>query len=78
MYKSIFLAGLLVVASALISPALALLLGLFVGLALTNPFPCESKRFAKILLQASAIALGFGMNTLQIAHAGRSGFSTRL
>ncbi len=74
MYKSIFLAGLLVVASALISPALALLLGLFVGLALKNPFPCESRRFAKILLQASVIALGFGMNVNQIVHAGRSGF----
>lgn len=74
MYKSIFLAGLLVVATGLISPALALVLGLFVGLALTNPFPCESKRFAKISLQASVVALGFGMNMNQIAHAGRSGF----
>ena len=74
MHKNFFVAGLFVAASALISPALALLLGLFVGLALTNPFHCESKRFAKILLQASVVALGFGMNMREIVHVGRSGF----
>ena len=74
MRKNVFVAGLLILASALISPALALLLGLFVGLVLTNPFHCESKRFAKILLQASVVALGFGMNMREIVHVGRSGF----
>jgi uncharacterized integral membrane protein (TIGR00698 family) len=74
MHKSIFLAGLLVAATGLISPALALLLGLFFGLALTNPFHRQSKHFAKILLQASVVALGFGMNMHEIVHAGRSGF----
>jgi len=74
MHKNFIVAALFLVASALISPALALLLGLFVGLALTNPFHQESKRFAKILLQVSVVALGFGMNMREIAHAGRSGF----
>ncbi|MFY9688803.1 MAG: putative sulfate exporter family transporter [Candidatus Acidiferrales bacterium] len=74
MHKNFVVAALFVAASALISPALALLLGLFVGLALANPFHCESKRFAKILLQASVVALGFGMNMREVVHVGRSGF----
>jgi uncharacterized integral membrane protein (TIGR00698 family) len=74
MHRNIFIAVLVVVATGLISPAFALLLGLFFGLALTNPFSRESKRYAKILLQVSVVALGFGMNMNQIVHAGRSGF----
>jgi len=74
MHKNICIAGLLILASALISPALALMLGLFVGLALTNPFHHQSKHLAKILLQASVVALGFGMNMREIVHVGRSGF----
>jgi uncharacterized integral membrane protein (TIGR00698 family) len=34
----------------------------------------ESARLAKFLLQASVVALGFGMNVAQVVHAGRSGF----
>ncbi|HEX4076288.1 MAG TPA: putative sulfate exporter family transporter [Candidatus Acidoferrales bacterium] len=74
MNRKIVIAGLFIVASALISPALALLLGLFVGLALTNPFDRQSKRSAKILLQVSVVALGFGMNMREIVQVGRSGF----
>ena len=62
------------VASGLISPPLALLGGLIYGFTLTHPFHFESKRLAKFLLQASVVALGFGMNLHEVAHAGRSGF----
>ena len=34
----------------------------------------ESHSLAKLLLQASVVALGFGMNLKQVVHAGRSGF----
>ena len=34
----------------------------------------ESSSLAKHLLQASVVALGFGMNLKQVVHAGRSGF----
>jgi len=34
----------------------------------------ESKRLSRFLLQASVVALGFGMNLQQVLHAGRSGF----
>jgi hypothetical protein len=34
----------------------------------------ESHSLAKLLLQASVVALAFGMNLKQVLHAGRSGF----
>jgi uncharacterized membrane protein YadS len=39
-----------------------------------HPFRLESHSLAKLLLQASVVALGFGMNLKQVVHAGRSGF----
>jgi uncharacterized integral membrane protein (TIGR00698 family) len=74
MNRNLFFAGLILAASGLISPPLALLGGLVYGLALAHPFHVESKRLAKFLLQASVVALGFGMNLHQVLQAGRSGF----
>lgn len=72
--KGLFFVGLILAASGLVSPPLALFGGLVYGFAMTHPFSVESKRLAKFLLQASVVALGFGMNLQQIVHAGRSGF----
>jgi uncharacterized integral membrane protein (TIGR00698 family) len=72
--KTIFILALIVAATGLISPPLALLGGLIYGFTVTHPFHLESKRLAKFLLQASVVALGFGMNLQQVLHAGRSGF----
>jgi uncharacterized integral membrane protein (TIGR00698 family) len=72
--KNLFFLGLILAASGLISPPIALLGGLIYGFALTHPFHVESKRLSKFLLQASVVGLGFGMNLHQILHAGRSGF----
>jgi uncharacterized membrane protein YadS len=66
--------GLILAVSGLISPPIALLGGLIYGFTLTHPFHVESKRLAKFLLQASVVALGFGMNLNEVVHAGRSGF----
>jgi uncharacterized integral membrane protein (TIGR00698 family) len=74
MNKNIFFVGLILAASGLISPAIALLGGLIYGFTLVHPFHVESKRLAKFLLQASVVALGFGMNLHEVVHAGRSGF----
>lgn len=74
MRKYLFLAGLILAASGLVSPPIALLGGLIYGFAITHPFHVESKRLAKFLLQASVVALGFGMNLQEVVHAGRSGF----
>jgi uncharacterized integral membrane protein (TIGR00698 family) len=72
--KTIFILALIVAATGLISPPLALLGGLIYGFTVAHPFHLESKRLAKFLLQASVVALGFGMNLQQVLHAGRSGF----
>jgi uncharacterized integral membrane protein (TIGR00698 family) len=72
--KIVFALGLALAASGLISPPIALLGGLIYGFTLTHPYHIQSKRLAKFLLQASVVALGFGMNFHEIIHAGRSGF----
>lgn len=72
--KLIFIIGLVAAASGLVSPPLALALGLAFGLTLAHPFQRESKRFTRYLLQASVVGLGFGMNLHEVIHTGRSGF----
>jgi uncharacterized integral membrane protein (TIGR00698 family) len=74
MNKKLFFVGLILAASGFVSPPFALLGGLVYGLTLTHPFHVESKRLAKFLLQASVVALGFGMNLHEVLRAGRSGF----
>jgi uncharacterized integral membrane protein (TIGR00698 family) len=71
--KTVFFVG-LILAATLLSPPFALLAGLIYGFTLTHPFHAESKRLSKFLLQASVVALGFGMNLHEVVHAGRSGF----
>jgi len=72
--KAIFFAGVILAASGLVSPAVALLVGLVYGSMLTHPFQVESRQLTKFLLQASVVALGFGMNLQEVLQAGRSGF----
>jgi uncharacterized integral membrane protein (TIGR00698 family) len=74
MSRNLFFVGLILAATGLVSPPLSLLGGLIYGFALPHPLPAESKRLAKFLLQASVVALGFGMNLHEVVHAGRSGF----
>jgi len=74
MSKNVFFLALILTASGLVSPPLALLGGLVYGFASAHPFHVESKRLAKFLLQISVVALGFGMNLREVLHAGRSGF----
>jgi len=72
--KGIFLLGLILAGSGAISAPIALFAGLVYGMTLSNPFPDQSKYVAKFLLQASVVALGFGMNLHAVLQAGRSGF----
>jgi len=74
MNKNLFFVALILAASGFVSPPLALLGGLIYGMALPHPFHVESKHLSKFLLQASVVALGFGMNLHEVLHAGRSGF----
>lgn len=75
MSKKLFFLALIISASGLISPAIALALGLIYGFTFAHPFHVESKQLSKFLLQASVVGLGFGMDLHQVLHAGRSGFA---
>jgi len=72
--RIIFILCLLVSASGLVSPPVALAMGLAFGLALPHPFDRAAKKYSKLLLQASVVGLGFGMNLYQVVQAGHSGF----
>jgi uncharacterized integral membrane protein (TIGR00698 family) len=72
--KVLFFVGVILAASGLVSPPVALLGGLIYGLLLAHPYEAESRNLTKFLLQASVVALGFGMNLHEVLHAGRSGF----
>src|ERR1039458_3016357 len=72
--KNIFFIGLILAASGLVSPPLALAGGLIYGFSFIHPFHVEAKKLSKLLLQASVVGLGFGMDLQQVMQAGRSGF----
>ncbi|HET6180706.1 MAG TPA: putative sulfate exporter family transporter [Candidatus Sulfotelmatobacter sp.] len=72
--KTVFFLGIILAASGLVSPPWALLGGLVYGLTLVHPLNVESKQLSRFLLQASVVALGFGMNLHEVVRAGRSGF----
>ena len=72
--KSVFLLGLILAATGLISPPIALLGGIVYGFSFAHPFRREASSLAKLLLKISVVMLGFGMNLRQVIHAGRSGF----
>jgi uncharacterized integral membrane protein (TIGR00698 family) len=72
--RLVFIAGLLVAASSFVSPPVALAMGLIFGLAFEHPYPKETSKFSRWLLQASVVGLGFGMNLHEVLRAGRSGF----
>ena len=56
------------------SPPVALAMGLVFGVAFSHPYGEQAKKSSRILLQASVVGLGFGMNLHQVVQAGRSGF----
>lgn len=72
--KNVFLIGMILTASGVVSPPFALLAGIAYGFTFTHPYHLESKNLSRFLLQAAVVALGFGMNLRQVLHAGRAGF----
>ncbi len=57
-----------------LSAGLSLALGLLIGLIFIQPYPKQSKKVTKYLLQISIVGLGFGMNIHQVMQAGKDGF----
>jgi uncharacterized integral membrane protein (TIGR00698 family) len=72
--KIIFIAAIALCFSGWISPPVALAAGIIFGLTLRHPYPEKSRSIARILLQVSVVALGFGMNLHEVVKAGRTGF----
>jgi uncharacterized integral membrane protein (TIGR00698 family) len=72
--KIIFALGLVLSFTGWLSPPIALTAGILFGLSFTHPYISESRGIARILLQSSVVALGFGMNLHEVLKAGRSGF----
>lgn len=72
--RNLFFIGMILAASGLVSPPVALAGGLVYGLVLEHPFPAASRQLSKQLLQLSVVGLGFGMDLQQILRVGRSGF----
>ncbi len=71
--KIAFLLGFAFCATGILSPPLALALGLLFGLSFEHPFQTESRTATKLLLQASVVGLGFGMNLHEVLRVGRNG-----
>src|SRR5216683_2861214 len=72
--KIIFVLALALSFTGLLSPPVALTVGILFGLSFRHPYISESRRIARALLQCSVVALGFGMNLHEVLKAGRSGF----
>jgi uncharacterized integral membrane protein (TIGR00698 family) len=72
--KILFFLILIFSLAGILSPPVALLLGILFGLTLQHPFAAASRTAARVLLQVSVVALGFGMNLHEVLKAGRSGF----
>lgn len=63
----------LLIASCFLSPALALFAGIVYALLFASPYPKQTKKTSKYLLQIAVVGLGFGMNLHESLAAGKSG-----
>ncbi|MBI4423159.1 MAG: putative sulfate exporter family transporter [Elusimicrobia bacterium] len=75
MDRAVFVAFLAVSLSGWASPPQALLLGLVFGLGWRHPFAGRAKDASKLLLQASVVGLGFGMDLRRVLEAGLGGLA---
>src|SRR3979411_610609 len=72
--KNLFYIGIIISASGLIGPPLALAAGLAFGLSTVHTFHGEGRNLSRFMLQAAVVCLGFGMNLKEVVHAGAAGF----
>lgn len=73
--SNLFLIGLILSASGIISPPIALILGIGFGVCFEHPLRAMSATLSRLLLQMSVVALGFGMNLEEVLRVGYSGFA---
>ena len=71
-YRKIFFIALLAFcATPWVGTAMALVMGISFSLLLRNPWPLESARFSRILLQLSVVGLGFGLGLGEVIRTGK-------
>ena len=71
--KIVFFLLIIACLTPFVSPPIALALGLLLAFTIGNPFPEQSKKLTKYLLQISVVLLGFGMNLTNVVKAGKDG-----
>jgi len=74
MAKKLFFIGIILAAAGILSPPLALVVGILYGFSFVHPFHVASHELSKFLLQCSVVLLGFGMDLHEVIRVGRSGF----
>jgi len=72
--KALFIAAIIVSCSGLVSPPIALAMGLLFGFTFKHPYPAQLRLASKLLLQGAVVGLGFGMNLHDIIRTGRISF----
>ncbi|GGA95012.1 YeiH family protein [Puia dinghuensis] len=72
--QMVFAVAVLFCLTPLVTPPLALVLGLIIALFVGHPFLHLNHKATHILLQVSVVGLGFGMNAATALKAGREGF----
>src|ERR1700744_453783 len=72
--QAIFALAVLLCLTPLVSPPIALLLGLGIALFVGHPFLHLNNRATHLLLQVSVVGLGFGMDAGSALRAGKEGF----
>lgn len=73
MTKALFIALLLFCITPWCSPPLALALGILTAFSIGHPWRSHNSRATRLLLQASVVGLGFGMDLAKVIEAGRQG-----
>jgi uncharacterized integral membrane protein (TIGR00698 family) len=71
--KIIYIGAIAVCAMPFIDTPFALLIGIILAQTVQHPFLKINKKLTHILLQASVVGLGFGMNAWQALNAGKQG-----
>jgi uncharacterized integral membrane protein (TIGR00698 family) len=71
--KAIFILAVLICSLPIITPPIALLLGLILAQVMDHPFAQLSHKATNWLLKIAVVGLGFGMNVFSAVHAGREG-----
>lgn len=71
--KTIFIIAAILCLLPFVQPPIALLAGFILSFTIGHPYLNLNRKATKILLQASVVGLGFGMNIYEAAEVGKSG-----